>query len=112
MLERAYNALIAAGLDARLAAQYSGACAAPYCVVYEGQNDPPGKSIAVCHVLVDVLVPVAKPGLLPVEMRKVRAAMAAADFHCGSAGATIVLEDYKAVSATIDFAALCSRAEV
>ena len=109
MLERAYEALQAAGLDVRLPAEYSGACTAPYCVVYEGQDEPPGKSIAVRHMLVDVLVPAGKPGLLPAEMRRVRAAMAAADFHCGTAGQTVVLEEYRAVSATIDFAALCGR---
>lgn len=109
MLERAYNALVAAGLDARLAPLHSGQCTAPYCVVYEGQNDPPGKTIAVCHVLVDVLVPAGNPAMLPAETRKVRAAMAKADFHCGTAGQTLALEEYRALSQTIDFAALCSR---
>lgn len=109
MLERAWNALTAAGLDARLAPLHSGICAAPYCVVYEGQNDPPGKTIAVCHVLVDVLVPASSPALLPETARRVRAAMAKADFHCGTASQTLALEDYRALSQTIDFAALCSR---
>lgn len=107
MLERAYNALLAAGIDARLAADHSGVCAAPYCVVYEGQEEP-GRTVTKRHILVDVLVPAAKPGWLPGEMRKVRAALQAADFHPSLASPTAVLEDYRAVTASIDCTCLCS----
>lgn len=107
MLERAYNALIAAGIDARLAADHSGVCTAPYCVVYEGQEEP-GRTVTKKHILVDVLVPAAKPGYLPGEMRRVRAALQTADFRLSQTGPTMVLEDYKAVTASIDCTGLCS----
>lgn len=107
MLERAYNALLTAGIDARLAADHSGVCAAPYCVTYEGQDEP-GKTVTKRHILVDVLVPAAKPGWLPGEVRKARAALQAAGFRLSLTGPTMVLEDYKAVTASIDCTCLCS----
>lgn len=108
MLENAYNALKSAGLDARLAADHSGVCTAPYCVAYEGQEES-GKTVNKRHVIVDVLVPAEKPGWLPGEVRKVRAALQAADFRPSFTSPTTVLEDYKAVTASVDFVMLCGN---
>lgn len=107
MLERAYNALLRAGVDVRLATRHTGACEAPYCVIYEGEAET-GRSIAVRHLLVDALVPAAQPQLLPEQLTKIRAAMRTAGFAPGLTGATVALEDFKAVSATADFTALCA----
>lgn len=108
MLEKAYNALMNAGLNARLAAAHSGVCTAPYCVVYEGQDEP-GRTVNRHHIIVDVLVPAEKPGWLPGEVRKVRAALQAADFRPSFTSPTAVLEDYKAVTASVDFVMLCGN---
>ena len=108
MLENAYNALISAGLDARLAADHSGVCTAPYCVVYEGQEEP-GKTVSKRHIIVDMLVPAEKPGWLPGEVRKVRDALLAADFRPSFTSPTAVLEEYKAVTASVDFVMLCGN---
>ena len=108
MLERAYSVLKAAGLDVRLAADHSGACTAPYCVVYEGQEEP-GRTVNRRHIIVDVLVPVEKPGWLPGEVRKARAALQAADFRPSYTSPTTVLEEYKAVTASVDFVMLCGN---
>lgn len=109
MIERIYDILIAAGIDARLAAQHSGACAAPYCVLYEGSPyaDQIGKSVSVRHVNIDILVPAAKPALLWREAEKIRDALRGADYPAGTLGQTTVLEDYKAIAATLDIPVLC-----
>lgn len=106
MLERIYGALKGAGLDARLATLHSGVCTAAYCVLYEGQPDY-GRSIITRHVLIDVLVPAARPDLLPGEIERIRAAVQAAGLRLLTVSPTIVLDDYRAVSATMDFVALC-----
>lgn len=107
ILERAYNALMQAGVDVRLATRHTGVCEAPYCVIYEGEAET-GKSIAVRRLLADVLVPAAKPELLSGQMERIRATMKAADFSPGLTGPAVALEDYKAVSATMEFVALCA----
>lgn len=107
MLERAYNALRQAGVDVRLATRHTGVCEAPYCVIYEGEAKT-GLSVAVRHLLVDALVPAAQPQLLPEQLAKIRAAMRAADFAPGLTGATVALDDFKAVSATAEFTAMCA----
>lgn len=106
MLQRAYNALIAAGIDARLATLHTGVCDAPYCVIYEGMDEP-GKSVCIRHLMVDILVPASKPVMLPQMIESIREVMQQANFPAGTTGQTSVLEDYKAITVTIDFAALC-----
>ena len=108
MLERVYNALKRAGLDARLATLHTGVCTAPYCVLYEGQPEY-GRSIVKRHILIDVLVPNARPELLPATLQAVETAMEPTGCRPVTTSPTVALEDYKAVSATMDFAALCGR---
>lgn len=106
MLERLYNALKGAGLDVRLATLHTGVCTAPYCVLYEGQPVY-GKSVVTRHILIDVLVPNARPELLPETLDRIATAMLPAGCRLTTVSPTIALEDYKAVSATMDFIALC-----
>ena len=106
MLERLYNALKGADLDVRLATLHTGVCTAPYCVLYEGQPVY-GRSVVTRHVLVDVLVPNARPELLPETQDKIATAMLPTGCRLTTVSPTIALEDYKAVSATMDFIALC-----
>ena len=92
MLERLYNALQGAGLDVRLATLHTGVCTAPYCVLYEGQPVY-GKNV--------------RPELLPETLDKIATAMLPTGCRLTTVSPTIALEDYKAVSATMDFIALC-----
>jgi len=107
MLERAYGALKNAGVDVRLAPLHSGVCSTPYCVIYEGACEAMGRSIALRHVLADVLVPAGQSGLLQEGVRQVRGAMETAGFRCAASGLTEVLEDYRAVVLSLDFIAPC-----
>ena len=77
MIERIYNPLKAADVDVRLATLHTGACTAPYCVLYEGQSEP-GRTVAIRHALIDVLVPAARPELLAEQTRRVQTALTAA----------------------------------
>ena len=107
MIERIYSILRAAQIDVRLATLHVGACDAPYCVLYEGQTEP-GRSVAVRHALVDVLVPAARPEQLSQEIGRVQSAMMAAGYRRGMGNPALALDDYKAVSVTLDFSVLCA----
>lgn len=106
MIERIYQLLRAAEIDVRLATLHVGLCAAPYCVLYEGTAET-GRSVAVRHALVDVLVPAAHPETLFSEAERVRAAMARAGHGKCTVSPAAALDDYKAVSLTLDFSILC-----
>lgn len=110
MIERIYNILTEVGVDARLPSDHLDVCKAPYCVLYDGTPVPEecGKSVAKLHLLIDLLVPAAKPALLWDEVAKIRAALTRRGYHRGYLGETRVLDDYKAVAATLDVPVLCA----
>lgn len=106
MMERIYQILRAEGIDVRLATLHVGLCAKPYCVLYEGTAES-GRSVAARHALIDVLVPAAHPETLFSEAERVRAAMARAGHGKCTVNPAVALDDYKAVSITLDFTILC-----
>ena len=109
MINRIHTALQGAGIDVRLPTRHIGACTAPYCVLYEGAPfaDQVGKSVAVRHALIDILVPASTPAALWREAAKIRAVLRGIGCSAGTLGQTAVPEDYKAVTATLDVPVLC-----
>ena len=108
LLERAYNALNAYGVDVRLATRHSGTCDAPYCVIYEGQPEVVGKTLMKRHILVDALVPAAMPQSLQGLCGDIRSALWMGPMlNFASASSDTALEDYRAVGRTMDFTILC-----
>lgn len=107
LLERAYHALEGASLDVRLATRHGGICEAPYCVIYEGQPEIMGKTLTRRHILVDALVPAARPQNLTGLAEEIRVALLGAGLNFSGASSDAALEDYRAVWRTMDFTALC-----
>ena len=108
LLERAYGALTCAGVDARLATRHSGTCEAPYCVIYEGQPEIMGKTLMKRHILVEALVPAARPQSLQGLCGDIRTALWTGPMLTfAGASQDMALEDYRAVGRTMDFTALC-----
>lgn len=107
LMERAYDALRARGVDARLATRHSGVCEAPYCVIYEGQPEIAGRTLVRRHILVDALAPAARPQSLTGIAGDIRAALTGAGLTFAGASSDSALEDYRAVGRTMDFTALC-----
>ena len=108
LLESAYNALNAAGVDVRLATRHSGTCDAPYCVIYEGQPEIAGKTLVKRHIMVDALTPAARPQDLQALCGDIRTALWMGPMlSFAGASSDMALEDYRAVGRTMDFTALC-----
>ena len=108
LLERAYEALIGAGVDARLATLHEGKCGAPYCVVYEGGTEPLGRTLCRRHILADALVPASTPEALPGLAAQIAAALqGGAELTPAGVSSTAALENYAAVTQTLDYTALC-----
>lgn len=108
LMARAYDALSCAGVDVRLATRHSGVCDAPYCVIYEGQPEIAGKTLTRRHILVDALVPAARPQSLQGLCGDIRTALQIGPgLRFAGASSDCALEDYRAVGRTMDFTALC-----
>ena len=54
-----------------------------------------------------MLVPAARPEQLSQEIGRVQSAMIAAGYRRGMGNPALALDDYKAVSVTLDFSVLC-----
>lgn len=109
LLQRCHDALKSAGLNVRLANAPAHKCTAAYVAIYEGAEEDRDKCTAYRHIMAEIIVP--KNGAVQMDSMtaKVRAAMADAGLRPVYAGNMIALEDYDALSVSMDFRALCAR---
>ncbi len=110
LTERAFDALQAAGLEARVPANAVGECKAPYLVVQDGGVQPTGKTTGRRMILIHALVPNNQPGKLPTLLANARMAMRAVpSLRITATGEETVDDDLKAIRASLTYTALCAR---
>lgn len=111
--ESSLSALRTAGLDAHPAARHAGPCRAPYLTVHEGEVQRLPGGLEKRELIVTGYVPAGDADALDDLLTAARTALAgvASIRPLGGVSGETVLDEYRALSRELRYAALCGGSE-